>query len=41
MIDRNISAKLAEIAVALADAERAYDLVAADRTFGKVVLDLR
>ncbi len=27
--------------VPLADAERAYDLVAADRTFGKVVLDLR
>ena len=25
----------------LAEAERAYDLVAADRTFGKVVLDLR
>ncbi|HEY0398880.1 MAG TPA: NAD(P)H-quinone oxidoreductase [Acidimicrobiia bacterium] len=27
--------------VPLAEAERAYDLVAADRTFGKVVLDLR
>jgi NADPH:quinone reductase len=27
--------------VPLADAERAYDLVAGDRTFGKVVLDLR
>src|SRR5581483_9982099 len=27
--------------VPLADAERAYDLVAADGTFGKVVLDLR
>jgi NADPH:quinone reductase-like Zn-dependent oxidoreductase len=27
--------------VPLAEAERGYDLVAADRTFGKVVLDLR
>ncbi len=27
--------------VPLAEAERAYDLVATDRTFGKVVLDLR
>jgi NADPH:quinone reductase-like Zn-dependent oxidoreductase len=27
--------------VPLAEAERGYDLVASDRTFGKVVLDLR
>jgi putative PIG3 family NAD(P)H quinone oxidoreductase len=34
-------APVVEEVVALAEAERAYDLLAADTTFGKVILDLR
>jgi NADPH:quinone reductase-like Zn-dependent oxidoreductase len=41
LIARGTIRPVIDAVVPLAEAERAYDLVAADRTFGKVVLDLR
>jgi putative PIG3 family NAD(P)H quinone oxidoreductase len=41
LIGRGAIKPVIDAVVPLAEAERAYDLVAGDRTFGKVVLDLR
>ena len=41
LLGRGTLKPVIDAVVPLAEAERAYDLVAADRTFGKVVLDLR
>ena len=41
LIGRGTIKPVIDAVVPLAEAERAYDLVATDRTFGKVVLDLR
>jgi len=41
LLARGVIRPVIDAVVPLAEAERGYDLVAADRTFGKVVLDLR
>jgi NADPH2:quinone reductase len=41
LLGRGTLKPVIDAVIPLAEAERAYDLVAADRTFGKVVLDLR
>ncbi len=41
LIARGAVRPVIDAVVPLAEAERAYDVVAQDRTFGKVVLDLR
>jgi NADPH:quinone reductase-like Zn-dependent oxidoreductase len=41
LLDRGAIRPVIDAIVPLAEAERGYDLVAGDRTFGKVVLDLR
>jgi NADPH2:quinone reductase len=41
LIARGVVKPVIDAVIPLAESERAYDLVGADRTFGKVVLDLR
>jgi NADPH:quinone reductase-like Zn-dependent oxidoreductase len=41
LLGRGVIRPVIDAVVPLAEAERAYELVERDRTFGKVVLDLR